>query len=71
MLFLPPWCAHGFCVTSETAEVIYKTTNEYEPELESGLMWNDPSLGIDWPLTNPLLSDRDQKWPAFGEATSA
>ena len=65
MLFRPPWCAHGFCFTSDTAEVIYKTTAEYKPELESGLMWNDPSLGIDWPLTNPLLSDRDQKWPAF------
>ena len=65
MLFVPPWCAHGFCVTSDTAEVIYKTTAEYMPALESGLMWNDPSLAIEWPVTTPLLSDRDKKWPPF------
>jgi dTDP-4-dehydrorhamnose 3,5-epimerase len=65
MLFLPPWCAHGFCVTSDTAEVIYKTSAEYHADLESGLMWNDPSLAIHWPISDPLLSDRDKKWPAF------
>jgi dTDP-4-dehydrorhamnose 3,5-epimerase len=65
MLYLPPWCAHGFCVTSETAEVIYKTTAEYRPDLEFGVMWNDPALKIDWPLTEPLLSERDKKWPPF------
>ncbi len=65
MLFLPPWCAHGFCVTSETAEVVYKTSAEYEPALESGLMWDDPSIAIDWPVSSPLLSERDRMWPPF------
>jgi dTDP-4-dehydrorhamnose 3,5-epimerase len=65
MLYIPPWCAHGFCVTSETAEVIYKTTAEYMPAHESGVMWNDPAIGIEWPVTSPVLSDRDQKWPPF------
>jgi dTDP-4-dehydrorhamnose 3,5-epimerase len=65
ILYVPPWCAHGFCVLSETAEVVYKTTMEYAPEHESGLRWNDPALGIDWPIEAPTLSDRDQRWPPF------
>lgn len=65
MLYVPPWCAHGFCVTSETAEVVYKTTTEYAPAHESGLVWNDPALAIDWPVGSPIISERDQKWPAF------
>jgi dTDP-4-dehydrorhamnose 3,5-epimerase len=64
-LFVPPWCAHGFCVVSEAAEVVYKTTAEYAPEHESGLMWNDPALGITWPVSSPLVSDRDTRWPPF------
>jgi len=65
MLYVPPWCAHGFCVLSDTAEVVYKTTTEYAPAHESGLMWNDPALAISWPITSPLVSERDQKWPPF------
>jgi dTDP-4-dehydrorhamnose 3,5-epimerase len=65
MVYIPPWCAHGFCVLSETAEVVYKATTEYAPAHESGLMWNDPALAISWPISLPLLSERDTKWPPF------
>ena len=65
MVYIPPWCAHGFCVLSETAEVIYKMTTEYAPAHASGLMWNDPALAISWPISSPLLSERDTKWPPF------
>lgn len=64
-LFIPPWCAHGFCVLSESAEVIYKTDAEYAPASESGFMWNDPAFGIEWPVATPLVSERDRHWPAF------
>jgi dTDP-4-dehydrorhamnose 3,5-epimerase len=66
MLYVPPWCAHGFCVTSDHAEVNYKTTADYAPELEGGLMWNDPALAIAWPIADPILSERDQRWPRLG-----
>jgi dTDP-4-dehydrorhamnose 3,5-epimerase len=65
-LYVPEWCAHGFCVTSDAAEVIYKTTTEYAPQSEDGVMWNDPALGITWPVDAPLLSDRDRSWAPFG-----
>ena len=65
MLYLPPFCAHGFCVVSDVAELVYKTTAEYTPELESGIIWNDPDLKIDWPIRNPILSERDRNWPRF------
>ena len=65
MVYIPPWCAHGFCVLSETADVIYKMTTEYAPAHASGLMWNDPALAISWPISSPLLSERDTKWPPF------
>jgi dTDP-4-dehydrorhamnose 3,5-epimerase len=65
-LYVPPGFAHGFCVMSDYAEVIYKTTEEYAPDLEHGIPWNDPALGIVWPLEDPILSARDQRWPPFG-----
>jgi dTDP-4-dehydrorhamnose 3,5-epimerase len=68
LLYIPPWCAHGFYVVSETAEVIYKTTEEYSPEHEGGIAWNDPGLNIVWPGKSPVVSERDRRWPAF-EAT--
>ena len=63
MIYIPDWCAHGFCVLSERAEVIYHTSAEYSPEHEAGIMWNDPALGIKWPLADPIVSDRDTRWP--------
>lgn len=65
MLYIPPWCAHGFCVLSETAEVVYKMTTEYAPAHEAGVMWNDPALAISWPISSPFVSERDEKWPPF------
>lgn len=62
-VFVPPGYAHGFCVVSLEAQVVYKTTDEYAPELEWGVPWNDPALGIDWPITVPRLSARDSRWP--------
>jgi dTDP-4-dehydrorhamnose 3,5-epimerase len=64
-IYIPPGFAHGFCVMSPEAEVIYKTTEEYAPELEFGICWDDPALGIVWPVDNPTLSERDKRWPAF------
>ena len=65
MVYVPKWCAHGFCVVSDRAEVLYLATTEYEPGHESGFMWNDPALAIDWPVSSPTLSERDTKWPPF------
>jgi dTDP-4-dehydrorhamnose 3,5-epimerase len=64
-IYVPPGFAHGFCVLSDEAEVIYKTTEEYAPELEHGIPWNDPLLAIAWPVSSPTLSPRDQRWPAL------
>jgi dTDP-4-dehydrorhamnose 3,5-epimerase len=63
LMYIPEWCAHGFCVLSEQADVVYHTSAEYSPEHESGVMWNDPALGIRWPVADPLMSDRDRQWP--------
>lgn len=68
MLYVPPGFAHGFCVLSETADLIYKTTDYYYPESEKGIIWNDPQIGIEWPVNKPLLSARDEKLPPLAEA---
>ncbi len=60
-MFIPPGFAHGFCVLSETADLFYKCTDFYYPEHERTLLWNDPDVGILWPLeTEPVLSDKDR-----------
>lgn len=61
-IFIPPGFAHGFCVLSDEAEVIYKCTSEYSKEHEGGIMWNDPKIGIKWPISNPILSDKDKEY---------
>lgn len=61
-LYVPPGCAHGFCVTSETAAFLYKCTDYYSPKDERGILWNDPALGILWPVTTPILSPKDQAY---------
>ena len=70
-LFIPRGFAHGFVVLSETARFFYKCDNYYAPEVDSGVAFNDPELGIDWKLEADqlLLSDKDTKQPAFAEAT--
>ena len=62
-VLIPKGFAHGFCVLSRTAEVLYKCTDFYAPECEGGLAWDDPDLGIHWPTQAPLLSDRDRDHP--------
>lgn len=66
-LFVPPGFAHGFCVLSERAQVGYKCTDFYDPSDEIAVLWNDPDLGIEWPVTEPLLSDRDRAAPRLRE----
>lgn len=68
MLYIPPGFAHGFCVLSEVAEVLYKTTEEYAPELECGIRWNDAELAIEWPIEQPLVSERDAALPLLHHA---
>ena len=58
--YVPVGFAHGFCVLSEQALFLYKCTDVYNPKTEGGLLWNDPDLGIDWPIENPVLSEKDQ-----------
>jgi dTDP-4-dehydrorhamnose 3,5-epimerase len=64
-VYIPPGCAHGFCVTSEEAAVLYKCTDFYSPNDERGLIWNDPALRISWPVSSPLLSPKDQGYPSL------
>ena len=59
-LYVPEGFAHGFVVTSDTAEVIYKCTSLYAPQQEGSVLWNDPDIGIDWPVESPLLSNKDR-----------
>ena len=63
--WIPPGFAHGFCVTSDVAEVEYKCTDFYDPPSERGLIWNDPEVGIEWPIGEPILSARDQAHPTL------
>ena len=62
-LWVPPGFAHGFCVTDGPATVHYRCTSVYRPEAQGGIRWDDTRLGIDWPVEDPILSDRDQKLP--------
>ena len=68
MLYIPPGFAHGFCVLSDVAEVLYKTTEEYAPEYDAGIRWNDPEIGIKWPIEHPILSKKDAALPRLREA---
>lgn len=70
-LWLPAGLAHGFLVTSDSAEFLYKTTDYYYPEFERSLLWNDPAIGIQWPLhllsSAPLLADKDMAGLTFAQ----
>ena len=70
-LWIPPGLAHGFYVLSDWAEVIYKTTDYYAPQWEHTLFWNDPEIGIEWPLLSgqePVISEKDIQGKRFNEA---
>jgi dTDP-4-dehydrorhamnose 3,5-epimerase len=68
-LFVPEGFAHGFCTLEPDSEVVYKVNRYYSPEHDRGVLWNDPALGISWPLpeTGPVLSDKDRRHPALAE----
>jgi dTDP-4-dehydrorhamnose 3,5-epimerase len=68
MLYVPPGFAHGFLVLTETAEVLYKCTTEYMPSEDRGIIWNDPSIGITWPIPGPILSAKDRVLPLLKDA---
>ncbi len=66
-LYVPAGFAHGFCVLSETADVHYKLSTYYEPATERGIAWDDPDVGVDWPLADPQLSERDRNAPRLAQ----
>lgn len=68
-LWIPPGYAHGFCVLSEVADFQYKCTALYHPESDSGVLWDDPDIGIQWPVEYPLLSEKDKVLPRLSEAS--
>lgn len=68
LLYIPVGFAHGFCVVSERAEVIYKVSEEYDPKNDRGIIWDDPDINIPWPVKEPLLSEKDAKHPRLKDA---
>ena len=64
-LYIPPGCAHGFQTLTDDSEVLYLMTEFYAPEMARGVRWNDPVFGIDWPIANPTMSERDATFPDF------
>jgi dTDP-4-dehydrorhamnose 3,5-epimerase len=66
-LFVPAGFAHGFCVLSEEADVSYLLSSLYDPATEAGIAWDDPEVGVEWPVSEPLLSERDRGAPRLAE----
>ncbi len=64
-IFIPAGFAHGFVVLSDTAEFLYKCSDFYDPSGEGGVAWSDPEIGIDWPIADPLLSEKDARYPTL------
>ena len=69
MLWIPPGFAHGFCALSDIADLAYKCTSLYEAQNDRVILWNDPDLGIKWPVTNPKLSAKDARAPRLKDAS--
>lgn len=63
MVYIPSGCAHGFQTLVNETELVYEITPAYKPEKARGIIWNDPALGIDWPVQEPTMSDADRNWP--------
>ena len=66
-LFVPVGFGHGFCVLSDEADVTYKLSSYYDPATESGIAWDDPEVGIEWPVSDPVVSERDRTAPGLAE----
>ena len=69
--YVPPGLAHGFLVTSDVCDFTYKCTQLYAPKFESGVLWNDPDLGIQWPLSDVALSEKDKKLPRLKDLSQS
>ena len=66
-MYIPEGFAHGFCVLSQTAHVLYKCSDFYSPEDEGGISWADSDIAIDWPVQNPIISEKDRNFPRLSE----
>lgn len=71
LLYIPEGFAHGFCVLSKEADVLYKVTQEYFPEHEKGIIWNDPDINIAWHIDDPILSKKDLLLPLLKNADNS
>jgi dTDP-4-dehydrorhamnose 3,5-epimerase len=69
--YVPVGFAHGFCVLSDVADVTYKLSSYYDPQTEAGFAWNDPEVGIEWPVSDPVLSERDRTAAPLSEVAAA
>lgn len=65
LLWIPAGFAHGYVVLSDVADVHYKVTEEYRPELDRGVLWNDPAIGVEWPVSDPIVSAKDVEQPTL------
>jgi dTDP-4-dehydrorhamnose 3,5-epimerase len=70
-MYVPEGFAHGFCVLSEAALFTYKCTDYYAPQEQRGIRWDDPRLSIEWPISNPILSEKDRAYPMLGDVASS
>jgi len=68
LLYIPEGFAHGFCVTSDRADILYKASSEYSPEHERGILWSDPELDIKWPTDKPIMIQKDLQLPTLKNA---
>jgi len=66
-LFVPVGFAHGFCVLSDVADVAYKLSSPYDATTEAGIAWDDPDVGVEWPIADPVLSERDRTGPRLAD----
>lgn len=68
MLYVPEGFAHGYQALENDTEIFYQVSAAYQPEAERGLRWDDPTVGIAWPIADPVVSERDRAWPSLAEA---
>jgi dTDP-4-dehydrorhamnose 3,5-epimerase len=66
-LFIPDGFGHGFCVLSDEADVVYRVSSYYDADLESGVAWDDPEIAVHWPISDPILSERDRSAPSLAD----
>jgi dTDP-4-dehydrorhamnose 3,5-epimerase len=70
MLWIPPGFAHGFCALEDDSDLVYKCTKLYDKASDQSILWNDPEIGIEWPIAEPVLSDKDSSAPRLNEAAA-